>query len=200
MTLTNLARQLSLEESLRDGYRGGKWHSKDDLCYFAFSGEGPALELQVGSYDPPRAYLTYFPEHDSISFFHRDVLTIGSSKPSFGYFKMLGYYQSGSREAFAYATMGRLFKGIKELTTHGAFLFATLVIAPERLIRCWDEWWIEESIAEVGLLVRQKKLLEYTLGAGDWRDNLIDQVKKKINQKFRYIDFSSVFAINEVDV
>ena len=42
-----LPHQLSLEESLRNGYRGGKWYSKDNNYWFVLNPHGPVLQLEM---------------------------------------------------------------------------------------------------------------------------------------------------------
>lgn len=83
-----LEQKLFFEQSLKDGYRGGRWHFRDQLYCYALIPQGPAIQLEMNEFAGFKS--SYFPEFDKVGIFGKTPTTNYFQK--WGSFEELGMF------------------------------------------------------------------------------------------------------------
>lgn len=79
--MTKLEKQLSFEESLKEGYKRGKWYSKNNLYCYGFNPSGAVIQIEIDN--DANFEVKYFPENDKVG--------LNNRLPTSEYFQRLGY-------------------------------------------------------------------------------------------------------------
>lgn len=200
----SLNSKLLLESSFKDNYHDGKWYhhplEQGNMHCFAFSPSGPVLEVKI--FDgilnkedyrllSEKVKIKYHPEYDSVSLLDRSLTSLRSDKPSFGYFKRLGYWNSDGQALFYY--LSTPLRGIIGL---GLDMLMAISIFGAGAIKGKD--WLEDyliasQIAKVGLEIRTQKLLEATLNPGWFQETLISMVEERKNDRLRRVMWNAAW-------
>lgn len=160
-----LSNRLSLEESLKDGYKKGGWHTrhssdKDTYCY-AFKPDYPVLSFELSDSDQFPS-VSYCRKGDSISLARRPISTLHDyfdKNPEYTtYLTRLGYLSSRQPEYMLYYLIGR----------------------PLEVIFGHD--LIDDIAFDFGKQIRKIKLLKKTLNKTDFTKGLIDNEEKLLKE------------------
>ncbi|MBI2106572.1 hypothetical protein HYT57_01175 [Candidatus Woesearchaeota archaeon] len=164
--MTNeLSNCLHLEESLKDGYKKGRWYArhsseKDTYCY-VFKPDYPVLSLELNDSDQFPS-ISYCRKGDSISLARRPMSTLldhfDKSPEYTRYLTRLGYLSSGQPEYMLYYFIGRPLEMAimgEDLVDEIAFDFAKQIRKIELLKKTLNKTGFAK-----GLINNEKKLLK----------------------------------------
>ena len=172
--------KLSLEESLKEGYLGGRWHKHNSEgqmdYYFAFNPQGPVFSIKVlddafcEGINQKNVQIVYYPEHDFVGLLNRNITGLRESKPSQEYFKRRGYLCS-----------------IKSLMSY-------ILLTPLREVLADPKNWfledrVDNDMIEVGKCMRTLDIVNRTVSGNLW-EVLIKKVVRQIKNQLNRVDFS----------
>lgn len=188
----------------QNGYRKGKWYKRNDpdrhFYAYAFHPDAPALMLTISdeafSEKPNNLEelmkVEYYSEHDSVPVLDRTFFKLGDERPSFNYFKRLGYFSSISSTSYYFL---RPIIGLISNCVIDPLLLLYLFGAGGIKGRdAWEEPAIARDMYEIGRWIRMQRLLRKTMKESKWRDILVNSAGRHIRYHLRYVPWDVIIS------